>query len=294
MTDHAPAPIVAGVDGSAASLDAVRWAARIAARDHAPLHLIHALDFSAMLAGGVVPPPEELKDILRTRGKRYLRVAGELANAQGAGDVTTRLDPDRATQALLEASRTARLVVVGASGHGRLTTALAGSVASALGTHAHCDTVIVRGNTWDEPDASARPVVTGIDGGTTTPQVLTAAFAEAQARRAPLAAVHAWADDPPRPEAEPHMDFQSLNDAGRRLLTEFVDKYATDGVEVEQVVVRDHPSRDLLERSEDAQLVVVGSRGRGGFPGLLLGSTGQALLHNAACPVLIVRTGSSH
>ncbi len=294
MTDHAPAPIVAGVDGSVAALDAVRWAARTAARDHAPLHLIHALDFAALLAGGVVPPPEELKDVLRTRGKRYLRVASELAKAQGALDVTTRLDPDRATQALLEASRTARQVVVGASGHGRLVGALAGSVASALGTHAHCDSVIVRGDTWDEPEAATRPVVTGIDGGTTSAQVLPAAFAEAEDRNAPLVAVHAWADDPPRPEAELHLDFQSLNDAGRQLLGEFVDKYATNGVDTEQVIVRDHPRRELLERSEDAQLVVIGSRGRGGFPGLLLGSTGQALLHNAACPVLIVRTGSSH
>lgn len=293
MTAPAKPPIVAGLDDSTASLDAVRWAARAASRDHAPLHLIHALDFAALLAGGVVPPPEEMKDILRRHGHRYLRVAHELATAQGATDVTTRLDPDRAAQTLLDASRSAGLVVVGSSGRGRLSGLLAGSVASALGAHGHCDTVIVRGDTWDEPAAAGRPVLVGIDGGATSSQVLLAAFAEAQARQARLVVVHAWADESPSPEAEPHLDKQSLNDAGRRLLAELVDDRPGNGVDVTQVVVRDHPRRELVQRSEDAQLVVIGSRGRGGFPGLLLGSTGQALLHNAACPVHIVRTGSS-
>ena len=292
MAESTHPPIVAGVDGSAASLDAVRWAARAAVRREAPLHLLHAADFSSLLAG-ILPPPEGMEEVLERRGHRYLRVARELAVAQGATEITQQLDAGRPAPALLETSTAAGLVVVGSSGHGQLTTVLAGSVAAAVAAHAGCDTVIVRGDTWDEPGAARRPIVVGVDGGSASAQVLAAAFAEARALHAPLVAVHAWADDPPRPEADPHMDWQSLEIAGRKLLAECIAEHEDGGVDVEQVVVRDHPRRELLDRSDDARLVVIGRRGRGGFPGLALGSTGQALLHHAACPVLIVRTESS-
>ncbi|OXM69169.1 universal stress protein [Amycolatopsis vastitatis] len=285
MSAGTPPPIVTGVDGSAESLDAVRWAARTARLRNAPLEIVHALDVSALLAGGVVPPPDEMVDALRARGRRALRTAQELAAAQGVPSAVTRLDPDRAAQSLVEASRTAALLVVGSTGHGRLTSLLAGSVAAAVGTHAHCDTVVVRGDSWDEPAAAGRPVVTGIDGSEAGARVLAAALAEARTRRAPLVVLHAWADTPP-----PHPDPRCVTEAGQRLLGERVLAHDTGDVEVERVVVHAHPRRELVERSGTAQLVVVGDRGRGGFPGLLLGSTGHALLHHAACPVLLVRT----
>lgn len=280
-------PIVTGIDGSGEALDAVRWAARAARLRDLPLEIVHALDFPALLAGGVVPPPEELKDILRAHGQRYLRAAREIAEAQGAAAVTTRLDPDRAAQALIEASRTAALVVVGSGGRGRLTGLLAGSVASAVGAHATCDVVVVRGDSWDAPEAANRPVVAGIDGSEPSARILAAAVAEAQARKVPLVVVHASADEP-RPETQPHLDPRAVAEAGEQLLGDLAGDH--DGVDLERVVVRGHPRRELIERSAAAQLVVLGDRGRGGFPGLLLGSTGQALLHNAACPVYLVRT----
>ena len=283
-------PIVTGVDGSGEALDAVRWAGRAARLHDLPLEIVHAVDFSALLAGGVVPPPEEMKDVLRAHGRRYLRAAQEIAEAQGAPAVTTRLDPDRAAQALIEASRTAALVVVGSGGRGRLTGLLAGSVASAVGAHAASDVVVVRGDSWDEPGAEDRPVVAGIDGSEPSTRILATAAAEARARKARLVVVHASADDPPRPEAAPHLDPQTVTDAGQRLLGGLTGDH--DDVPLERVVVRGHPRRELIERSSAAQLVVLGDRGRGGFPGLLLGSTGQALLHNAACPVYLVRTVS--
>jgi nucleotide-binding universal stress UspA family protein len=287
MSVVAGGSIVAGTDGSAESLDAVRWAARTACLRDAPLEVVHALDVPGLLAGGVVPPPEEMLDALRARGRRALRTARELAAAQGVPDATTRLDPDRAAQALIEASRAAALLVVGSAGHGRLAGLLAGSVAAAVGTHARCDTVVVRGDSWDEPGAAGRPVVSGIDGSEAGTRVLAAALAEARVRRAPLVVLHAWADTPP-----PHRDPRCVTDAGRRLLDERLLAQDTGDVTVEQVVVHAHPRRELIGRSGEAQLVVVGDRGRGGFPGLLLGSTGQALLHQAACPVLLVRTTS--
>jgi nucleotide-binding universal stress UspA family protein len=285
MTDAAAPPIVTGVDGSAESLDAVRWAARTACLRDAPLEIVHALDVPALLAGGVVPPPDEMVDALRARGRRALRIARELAAAQGVTGAVTRLDSDRAAQALVEASREAALLVVGSTGHGRLTSLLAGSVAAAVGTHGRCDTVVVRGDSWDEPGAAERPVVTGIDGSEAGARVLAAALTEARVRRAPLVVLHAWTDAPP-----PRPDPRCVTEAGRRLLGDRLEGLDLGDVVVEQVVVHAHPRRELIERSGAAQLVVLGDRGRGGFPGLLLGSTGQALLHHAACPVLLVRT----
>ncbi|MET8846777.1 universal stress protein [Amycolatopsis sp. NPDC004625] len=283
--------IVTGVDGSGEALDAVRWAARVARLREVPLEIVHALDFPALLAGGVVPPPEEMKDVLRAHGQRYLRAAREIAEAQGAPTVTTRLDSDRAAPALIDASRTAALVVVGSGGRGRLTGLLAGSVAAAVGAHAASDVVVVRGDSWDDPEAANRPVLAGIDGSDPSARILAAAVAEAKVRKTHLIVVHASADEP-RPEAEPHLDPQAATDAGERLLGELTGEHDVGGIPVERVVVRGHPRRELIERSRTAQLVVLGDRGRGGFPGLLLGSTGQALLHNAACPVYLVRTAS--
>ncbi|WP_326952767.1 universal stress protein [Amycolatopsis sp. NBC_01286] len=277
-------PIVTGADGSAESLDAVRWAARAARLHDRPLEIRHALDFPALLAGGEVPPPEEMLDTLRARGRRALRTARELAAAQGVPDAVTRLDPDRAAQALIEVSWTAALLVVGANGRGRGAGPLAGSVAAAVGTHGHCDTVVVRGDRWDEP-GSGGPVVTGIDGGDAGTAVLATALAEARARQVPLVVLHAWADEPP---AEPAPE--AVVEAGRRLLAEQVRPGDVEDVQVERVVVPAHPRRELVERSGAAQLIVLGDRGRGGFPGLLLGSTAQALLHHAGCPVRVVRT----
>jgi nucleotide-binding universal stress UspA family protein len=291
MTATAGSPIVTGVDGSIESLDAVRWAARAARRRGAPLAIVHALDFSALLAGGVVPPPEEMKDVLRARGHRYLRIATELASAQGATDAATRLDPDRAAQVLIDASRTASLIVVGATGHSRLTGLLAGSVAMAVGAHACCDTVVVRGDTWDGTGARELPVVAGIDGGKDGGSILAVALAEARARCAPLVVMHALGDETRFQGAGQHSDSESITEAGHRLLTDHLGAHATEGVAIERVVVQAHPRRELVERSAAAQLVVLGNRGHGGFPGLLLGSTGQAMLHNAACPVYLVRVG---
>lgn len=235
-------PIVTGVDGSGEALDAVRWAGREAHLRDVPLEIVHALDFPVLLAGGVVPPPEALKDVVRAHGRRYLRAAQEIAEAQGAPSVTTRLDPDRAARTLLEASRTAVLVVVGSGGRGRLTGLLAGSVAAAVGAHASSDVVVVRGDTWDDSEVGDRPVVAGIDGSEPSARILAAAVSEAEARKARLVVVHASADDPPRPEAAPHLAPESFTGAGERLLDDLTGDH--DGVPVERVVVRGHPRRE--------------------------------------------------
>ncbi|MFI5615784.1 universal stress protein [Amycolatopsis sp. NPDC051903] len=270
---------MAGVDGSAGSIDAVRWAARAAARHHAPLELVHATAFPDLLVGGVVPPTEDAKDLLRRHGRHLLRAAHEVACGAGAEDVRERLDPDRPAPALLDLAGQASAVVVGhGHGHGRFGSLLAGSVAMALAAHATRPLVVARGDLWDVP-AAAGPVVAGIDGGPDTAAVVAAAFTEAASLGTTLLVLHAK-NDPDVGETASALD-EVLEEPSRRHAD----------VLVEHAVVASRPRHELLERSVTAQLVVLGRRGRGGFPGLLLGSTAQALVHHAACPVLVTHAG---
>lgn len=139
---------------------------------------------------------------------------------------------------------------------------------------------------------AARPVVVGVDDSPGSVAALRFALREAVLRAAPLRVVHAWTvpalgeaagmvplllDDLRREE-------QAVLDRAIEQATEGADP----GVELQRVLVEDPPGRALVEASRDAQLVVVGSRGRGGFAGLLLGSVSQQVAHHAPCPVVIV------
>lgn len=292
MTSLGNAPIVVGVDGSPAALEAVRWGARTAARHRAPLELVHAAGFPDLLAGTLVPPHPDLKMLLRKKGLEYLHLASEFAEAAADVDVRTRLDVDTAATALLDASSSARMLVLGASGRSQLSNLITGSVAITLSTRAQCPTVIVRGSGWET--SRNLPVVVGIDGSPTSERAIAAAFEEADVRRVPLLAVHAWDDGDNTSifsDIALHFEWQPVGDAERRLLAQRLAGWCEQypDVDVEQVVVRDRPRHELLALSHRAQLVVVGSRGRGEIGGLLLGSTSQALVHHSACPVLIAR-----
>lgn len=159
---------------------------------------------------------------------------------------------------------------------------------------------VVRG---DEPHADAgerdtdagAPVVVGIDGSPMSEAALAYAYETASAYGSPLVTVHAW-----RPAAEdsrlfPYIDLDAVRDEEVRLLAEqvtgWVEKYPD--VPIRSEVVNARPAHALLEHSAHARLLVVGARGRGGMAGSLLGSTSQALIHRAACPVVVVREGQA-
>ncbi|OXM45414.1 universal stress protein [Amycolatopsis alba DSM 44262] len=290
-------PIVVGVDGSAGSKAATVWSAQAAERHDAPLVLLHALAIPDFYAGPTVPPTEELLHKVRVRGESIAREMTEVAEHVAVSAVETRISDDAPALALLDVSRDARMIVLGSTEHNRLTSLFGGSVTTSLAAHASCPVVSVRGRTWDLPGARNRPVVVGVDGGSTSDLALTAAFAEASARDAELIAVHAWGhvggsrsfgDSLGNYEWELVAESARNRVAGQ--LAPFRDSHPD--VKVQQVAVRDDPRQELLRWSVKAQLIIVGSRGRGGFRGLLLGSTGQALLHHAACPVLIARTAA--
>jgi nucleotide-binding universal stress UspA family protein len=286
---HGNASIIVGVDGSERALDAVRWAAREAARWHAPLHLVTASGYPDLYIGATLPPPGGLLDELEEHGRQVVREAEQVATAEADVETHTKVTADSPIPFLIGASSSARMVVLGASGRGGFVGLLVGSTTIALTAHAHCPVVSVRGKAVDEG-----PVVVGVDGSELSEDAIEHAFDEAALRGAELMAIHTWSDADTETvfsEARMRFEWEPLEEAEQRVLAErmagWQERYPD--VRVQRVVERDRPRHQLLERSRGAQLMVVGSRGRGGFRGMLMGSTSQALLHHAECPVMVIR-----
>jgi nucleotide-binding universal stress UspA family protein len=290
MTNAMIRPVVVGIDGSEPSVRAVRWAAAYAARRGLPLRLVHVDGTQILFPSGIVAA-DVLYNATRARAREWLRDARETA-VSVAPDLrpVTELTHEPLIPTLIEESRTASALVLGTRGLGGFTGLLLGSTAVSLAGRACCPLLVVR----EDGDGDG-PVVVGVDGTPAGEEAIAFAFAEASARGGRLVAVHAWADpvvdtvllghtDPP--------DFDPAQQRAYELLAErlvgWQEKYPD--VRVTREIVRDHSSRALLRYAEGAALVVVGSRGRGGFRGLVLGSTGQQLLHHAPCPVAIVRS----
>ncbi|WP_236792898.1 universal stress protein [Amycolatopsis sp. GM8] len=275
--------IVAGVDGTRASLRAVAWAAAEAALRHEPLFVINAFGFPDAFYADVLPPSGWLT-ARRTASEAIVRDAVVGVGSWYPGlEIVQESTVEAPIPLLVRRSADARMIVLGSAGRGVLGDLLAGSTASALTAQAKCPVAVIRGE--DRPDG---PVVVGVDTSPAAEPALAAAFEEAALRAAPLVAVHASHEtDPARMSAEPLRDRESrvLADALAHWREEF------PGVSVRHVAERDRPRQHLLDWSSRARLVVVGSRGRGGFAGLLLGSTSQALVQHAECPVLVARSG---
>ena len=285
--------VVAGVDGSECGLQAVRWAAAEALRRQLPLRLVAA---HAWPSGGLVGDPGlgvDYRAVLRDV------VLGHLATAAAdARQVAPELDIEQVevtgypVPVLLGESAHAEIVVLGDRGLGGFTGLLIGSVAVEVTAHASCPVIVVRGSEPDRTGPRPEPVVVGVDGSPTSEAATAFAFEAASLRRVPLVAVHVWRDVLVDATMAPLLDWDVIDSDEREVLAErlagWTEKYPD--VPVRRLVARDRPARALVEESGRAQLVVVGSRGRGGFRGLLLGSVSQALLHNAHCPVAVVRS----
>jgi nucleotide-binding universal stress UspA family protein len=288
--------IVVGIDGSTGSDHAVLAATDLAAQRHLGLHIVHGLQDTAPHYGIGIAGTGTGVDALRADGARILRAAVTLARGAGESVPTTTDMPTGPPAPLLtELSRTAGMVVVGHTGDGGFTDMLLGSTAAAVVSHAHCPVLVVRGRFGPAGPPEGGPVVVGVDGSPVSEQAVAAAFEEASARGAPLVAVHAWSDGntDSRHRTNRYLaDWDSIKDVEALVLAErlagWQEKYPD--VEVRRELVLDRPRHALLEWSATARLVVVGSRGRGGFRGMLLGSTSLALVQHARCPVLVVRS----
>ena len=296
--DDTTAVMVVGVDGSDGAISAVRWAARHARETGAGLRLVYAATASAT-ASIALPVPVSVTGAVRRRptrsGDRVLAVAAaEAGMFAPQAEVSGRLVTGDAVEALVDASGEAALLVVGSRRLGRVSGSLVGSVGAQVAARAGCPTVVVRGD--GDPDG---PVVVAVDGSQTSEPALRFAFTEAARRSVAVVAVHAWSP-PLVPVGVGHAVAASVPSGPARsalhrsavgLLTDTLspwrDRYPH--VEVLELLLEGNPETALPESAAGAALTVVGTRGRNRLSGLLLGSTSQAVLYGADCPVAVVR-----
>ncbi|MFL6123172.1 universal stress protein [Actinophytocola sp.] len=292
-TEHC---VVVGVDGSDSALHAVRWAAPEAQRRGAPLRLVHVVHLTPVRHPRQIPPPPEYEAALLEQGRHWLTEASQAARRAVPGlAVVTDLRAGVAADVLVTESRDAQLMVLGSRGLGGFTSLLVGSVAVALSAHAHCPVVVMHSAARDGAPPTDGDIVVGVDGSELSDAALTFAFEAAAARGVPLVALHTWLDVTMTGAwavLPGTVDWDSVRRQEEKLLAERLVPWREKfpHVEVRPLVVRDRPDRALLEHAGGAQLIVVGSRGRGAFTGMGLGSVSHTLLHHAECPVAVART----
>ena len=286
-SDHSKRLIV-GVDGSHLSNAAVRWAARSAQLRGLDLHLVHALAGDMPLLG--FGARDDL-DPIRRQAQATLEAAKAQAHAVDPDlTVTTSCQKGFASKALVRASTGAAGIVLGTNGHGTLSRASVGAVAQQVATYAKCPVAVIPRES--PAHAEHGVVVVGVDTSTTARRALQRAFDHAVVRGCALQVVHAWnprgADNPARGQSDSWdayaKEFEAIVD--QTLESSRREQPRTD-VAVE--VVKGDPRRVLADRSADADLVVLGARGDGGFPGMHIGRVALHLMGHSASPVILVR-----
>ncbi|GIJ10141.1 universal stress protein [Micromonospora andamanensis] len=268
-------PVVVGVDGSPPSLVAAEHAAQEAVWRSRPLHLVHG--YLHPLGYGVPINPYEVGVPAASEdGRKMLeQTAAELVDRWPGLTVEVRQVAGGPGATLVEESRRAELVVVGSRGLGGFAGLLLGSVGTQVAAHGHCPVLVIRPP--DRPLPTEGPVLVGVDGSEAAELAVGYGAEEAGRRGGPLVLVHVADEGDDGGEAA-----ALLATAGAAA------RGSHPGLTVEErVIVASKPDQALIEATATAALVVAGSRGRGGFAGLLLGSVSQALVHHARCPVFI-------
>jgi nucleotide-binding universal stress UspA family protein len=283
MTIHR---IIVGYDRSADSKAAATWALDEAARTGALVEFFYAYEWPVWApAASMVPAPAVWPDGETDRAIKTALNDAVTAAKQTHPAVRTEITivTNSAPQTLIDRSAEADLIVLGSRGHSAVA-GLLGSISVAVTAHAHCPVVVVRGDA-----AATAPIVVGVDDSPSAQSAFGFAVEQAAARNVPLRAIRAWAPVTGLWEETP-MATRTVTPDERRPFDELVagwrDKFPEVEISAEAVV--EHPAAALALASTTAQLLVVGTRGRGSFRGMLLGSVSQHLLRNSACAVAVV------
>lgn len=283
---------VVGIDGSSEAVAAARWAIARAGRTGAKVTLLCAYALASYNASALDGGFAMLDDETLREGAQAAvdEVAAQIKEETGV-EVETRVEPGDPATVLTDASRQVDLVVLGSRGRGGVADRLLGSVSAALPGRAKCPTVVVPQHKSGKPFTPVERIVVGTDGSDVASNALSLAVSEALVWDAKLTAIAAipissgvgfmWLPT--------IMNRTEIVDDVKQGLNEALEK-AVDGrpVRASGHALDGSPAALLTEFSTAVDLIVVGSRGRGGFAGLVLGSTSQTVLEHSTCPVMVV------
>jgi nucleotide-binding universal stress UspA family protein len=291
--------VVVGYDGSEPAQAALAWAATEAERRGRPLIVLHVLDYLGMIPSPMGPfgwPDVNDEDVAR-----IAKDGAELARKNADSiEITAVTRVAQVAGTLIDFSHRAELLVVGTRGHGEFAGAVLGSVGFAVSAHAHCPVVVVRGDS--HRSLTGLPVVVGVDGSSGSDEAVLYAADVAASAHAPLSIVSAyrtlastdWAEASYVDlEAKGGPVFDTMARESAHKVVAAAGRIAHNAypqLNITEQAVEGLPARALASAAEGAGLLVVGSRGHGGFAGLLLGSVSHALIHDAPCPVTILHS----
>lgn len=277
--------IVVGVDESPNAAQALRWAVEEGAVRHEPVTAVMAWGYIAQ--HNAEPNQPFNPDYHEADARAVLTELVRRAVGTESG-VTQKLVCDLAPRALLEAAHGATLLVVGARGVGGFEGLLLGSVSRQVLHHATCPVAVVRTSSHAPV---TRRIIVGVDGSESARRALRWAIDEGRARQVPVVAVHAWR----YPYTSigfyaPVVDLDLVEKSAAALLDQQIEAVDTSGLPspVERRVVPGPGAAAIMASADEDALVVVGSRGLGGFQGLLLGSVSDQLTLHASCPVVVL------
>lgn len=285
--------IVVGIDGSDRDKSCITYAAGAASRARTPLHLLHAQDIAVELAAanpiaarGLAFMPDLILDT------SILSDALEWARKEWPDLEISGSEPwMHPEEALIDASDRAHLIVVGSSRISGLERLLLGRSALAVSLHSRCPVVIMPEGGRTDIEG---PVVLGFDGSDGARAAARRAFWIADLRGASIRTVTSWYAEvvdgavvttPGTPA------WEQVESGYRRMVEEGIADLREEypHIDVDIRIVRGPAAEMLVREAADASMLVVGSRGRGGFRGMLLGSVSHKVIETAASPVMVIR-----
>ncbi len=292
MSSHnAHLGIVVGVDDSPAAMAAVDWAAHEAVLRSIPLNLVHAVSPS-LTTWWEAPLSPGLAQWQKDHGHRLVadavKIAEKICQPGGLSQIRTEVLSSAAVPTLTDLSKDAELLVVGSAGSSRPGRQL-GSVGSGVLRHAHCPVAIIHDGDPLLQNERQAAVLVGIDGSPASELATAIAFDEAARRNVELVALHTWSDVDI--SGWPGLDWPATRSMAEQVVAERLAGWREQypDVKVRWIIARDQPAHQLVTHAADAQLLVVGSRGRGGFGGMLVGSVSEAVAQLARTPVIVAR-----
>lgn len=284
--------VLVGVDGSVSAQGALAWAAAEASTRHCLLRIVHAFSWPMTSnALGMTFVGDANLDLQSAAEWILTKAAAHAREVAPDIKVATDLFVGPAAPTLLSEAQGADLVVVGSRGVGGFRGLLVGSVSATVAAHAPCPVVVVHphGDGTAFPASPTGRIVVGVDGSEISQEAIRFACQQAVRRHIGITALHAAMTTRQHPALR--VPAEIVDQIDRQLLAEAMEskRVLFPGIDVQTTLVHGHPAQAMIDSSAGAELIVVGSRGRGGFAGMLLGSVSQAVLQHAVCPVAVVR-----